>query len=75
VLLRFDRKDVPRYNMLTVTTDSDLNRHELFRSATARELYGAGSVSRAGSLQKTTAGVEAKIVSLEGFTPYGGRCN
>ena len=32
MLLRFDRKDVPRYNMLTVTTDPDLNRNELFRT-------------------------------------------
>ena len=32
VPLRFDRKDVPRYNMLTVTTDLDLIRNELFRT-------------------------------------------
>lgn len=37
---RFDRKDVPRYNMLTVTTDPDLNRNVRFRRFTARELYG-----------------------------------
>jgi len=30
--LRFDRKNVPRYNMLTVTTDPDLNRNERFRT-------------------------------------------
>ena len=28
----FDRKNVPLYNMLTVTTDPDLNRNELFRT-------------------------------------------
>jgi hypothetical protein len=32
VPLRFDSKEVPRYKMLTVTTDPDLNRNELFRT-------------------------------------------
>ena len=54
-----------------MTTDPDLNRNELFRTPTARELYKAGSVSRVGSLQKTAGGVELKIVSAEWFTSGG----
>jgi hypothetical protein len=62
--LRFDRKDVPRYNMLTVTTDPDLNRNERFRTPLHVNYMGMKCLGSLGLRSKQISWCRSLTVKL-----------